>query len=155
MVARDIMSTEVVTVHREDPVNKVADLMEQYGYGAFPVVDQDNNVIGIIGEVQIIHLALPVFAEEIGQLAFLPDSYRFHGFEEEENIGLVPVAGVMSTDPVQVNEDEPVAEVARKMLEYDISSIPVVREGKLVGIVSRSDLVEAIVHSSLRDGSQL
>lgn len=149
MVARDIMSTEVVTVGREEPVSKVADFMTHFGRGTFPVVHNQNNVVGIIDKSHLIRLALPVFAEEIGQLAFLPDSYRFHGFEEEESLARVQVHKVMSTDPVQVTEDEPVAEVARKILHYDISSIPVVREGKLVDIVSRSDLVEAIVHPSL------
>lgn len=154
MVARDIMNSEVVAVRPEDPVSKVADLMKQCGHGTFPVVDDENNVIGTISKDRLIRLALPVFAEEIGQLGFLPDSYRFHGFEEEESIGQVAVGEVMSSDPVQVAEDEPVAEVARNILEYDIDSTPVVREGKLVGIVSRSDLVEAIVHPSLGGGQR-
>ena len=143
------MSTEIIAVRAEDPVSKVADLMKQHSYGTFPVVDQENNVVGVISQGHVIRLALPAFAEEIGQLGFLPDSYRFRGFEDEEDLGSVPVHKVMSTDPVQVPEDEPVAEIARKMLHYDIGSIPVVRDGKLVGIVSRSDLVEAIVHPRL------
>ena len=130
MVARDIMSGDVVTIRPEDPMSKVANLMMQHRYGALPVV-----------------------AEKIGQLGLLPESSRFHGFEEDY-IGAVPVARVMSSEPVQVSEDEPVAEVARKMLEYDISSLPVVREGKLVGIISRADLVEAIVHPSLGGGQR-
>ena len=86
-------------------------------------------------------------------MGFLPESYRFHGFEEDY-IGAVPVAKVMSSDPVQVTEDEPVAEVARRMLEYDVASVPVVREGKLVGIVSRSNLVEAIVHPRMQGANE-
>lgn len=53
-----------------------------------------------------------------------------------------------------VAEDKSVAEVVRKMLEYDISSLPVVREGKIVGIISPSDWVEAVVHPSLGGGQR-
>ena len=53
-----------------------------------------------------------------------------------------------------VAEDKPVAEVTRKILEYDIDSTPVVRAGKIVGIVSPSDLVEAVVHPSLGGGQR-
>ncbi len=153
MVAEDIMSTDVITVRPQDQLEKVADLMMEYGHATFPVVDENNSVVGVIGRTHMIRTALPVVAEQIGQLGFLPDSYRFHGFEEDY-IGLVPVEKVMSVDPVQVSTDTPVAEVARRMLEYDIGSVPVVDEGKLVGIVSRSDLVEAIVHPYMCGGDE-
>ena len=84
MLARDIMSTDVIAVHLKDTVERGTHLMMQHRYGALPVV----------------------------------------------------------------------AEVARKILEYDISSLLVVREAKLVGIISRADLVEAVVHPSLRGGTE-
>ena len=59
MIARDIMSSDVVAVRPGDPISKVADLMKQYGHGTFPVVDDENNVIGVIGKAHVIRLALP------------------------------------------------------------------------------------------------
>ena len=115
MTAKDIMTREVVTVTPETPVEELAKILAERNISGVPVVDEAGNVVGIATEADIIT----------------------KGKEGK-------VANIMTREVVSVCEDTPVEEIARILTERGIKRVPVLREGKLVGIVSRADIVRAM-----------
>ncbi len=126
MIARDIMTIKVCTISPEASVQEVAQLLYQKRISGMPVVNVDGMIIGIITEADIISKA---------------------------NREGLRVADIMSHEIIAVSEETPVSEIARLLTERKIKRVPVLREGKLVGIVSRADIVHAVAqgHLMVRD----
>jgi CBS domain-containing membrane protein len=143
MVARDIMTKEVVTIR------EAADLLAGLAYDALPVVNEANQVIGVVSYRDLIRLALPDYLDDV-DLSFLPPSAQFFPKAGGVPIGEVKVGSFMRKDYFpQMAPDEPVAEVARIMITEDVRRVVVVEGGKLLGIISRGDVVRAIVHPAI------
>jgi CBS domain-containing protein len=146
MKALDVMVRDVVTVRPDDTVAEAVRRLAEHDVSALPVVDIDDNVVGVISEADLLH------REEIGTEkhrswwleAMTPASTlagefaKSHGRRVEE---------VMSTDVVSAAEDTPLGEIATILERYRIKRVPILRGGKLVGIVSRSNLIHALASS--------
>lgn len=115
LLVRDIMTTPVKTIPALMTINEVAELMMRYGHSGYPVMDQDK-IVGIVSRQDV-------------------EKSRYHGF------GHVPVKGYMSHHVVTVAADMTVEEARGLMLQKNIGRLPVTEEGRLVGIISRSDLL--------------
>jgi CBS domain-containing protein len=122
MIARDIMTTRVVTIDPEASAQDAAQLLYQNRISGLPVVDADGKIIGIITEADII--------------------------SKVNREGLC-VADIMSHNIVAISEETPVSEIAALLTERKIKRVPVVQNGKLVGIVSRADIVHAVAQGYL------
>ncbi|WP_448624942.1 CBS domain-containing protein [Geodermatophilus sp. URMC 64] len=129
------MTREVVTVAPDTSVKSVAEILATRGFAAVPVVDEEHRLLGIITEADVLR----------GRV--LPDP-RLR-LRRDEDTGSVPppalVRGVMTADVRTVEATADVADVARLFVDERLRSIPVVDSGRLVGIVSRRDLVRTLV----------
>jgi CBS domain-containing protein len=132
MLVKDVMTSPVVTVAPGAHPKDVADLLVRHGISAVPVVDGDE-LVGIVSEADLVPLGLA------------PDP-RAHLAPVREPPGNVPrvVAEVMTREVVALPERADAAEAGRLMLDRGIKSIPVVREGRVVGIVARRDLLRVL-----------
>jgi CBS domain-containing protein len=154
MRARKIMSTTLFTVERETPVRDVIGLLIDQRISGVPVVE-DGAVVGIISEGDLI-LRERAYRQR-GGMAFLAQQL----FEDHEKLateyrkahGLV-AEDVMVQPVVTIPPGMPVEEIAHLMAEKHIKRVPVVEQGKLVGIVSRGDVLRAAYQrlSALEDG---
>lgn len=122
MIASDIMTRKVATIHPGASVQEAAQLLDQKRISGAPVVDPDGKIIGIITEADII--------------------------SKVDREGL-RVVDIMSHDVIAVDEETPVNEIAALLTERKIKRVPVVENGKLVGIVSRADIVHAVAEGHL------
>jgi CBS domain-containing protein len=144
MKAADIMTTSVVCIKPDATILEAARLLLSERISALPVVDGDGRLQGLVSEGDLIHRA------EIGSEK--PKSRWKALFEEGSTLardylkahGRV-VADVMSHPVVMVEEDTDVSVVAARMDQFGIKRLPVVREGKVVGIVSRANLLQALI----------
>ena len=128
------MTRDVVTVTPETPLKVVAATLLGLGVSGLPVCDRDGRVLGVVSESDVLFKEL---GPETRGRAFFPELAR----SEKEH---ARTAGEAMTAPAVVTEPgKPVWQAARKMLEHDVNRLPVVDEGKLVGIVTRADLVSA------------
>lgn len=118
VTAATLMSFPVRTIAPEIPLDEAAKLMLRYGHGGLTVVE-DDQVVGIISRRDV-------------------DRARHHGF------GHAPVRGYMTRQVVTLTPQSPLPEIERIMIEHDIGRLPVIDEGRLVGIVTRSDILRAI-----------
>ena len=143
MRARTIMSTTLFTVERKTPVREVIRLLIDQRISGVPVVE-DGAVVGIISEGDLI-LRERAYRQR-GGMAFLAQQL----FEDHEKLaveyrkahGLV-AEDVMSEPVITILPGTPVEEIAHLMAERQIKRVPVVDHGKLVGIVSRGDVLRA------------
>jgi CBS domain-containing protein len=148
--ARDIMTPDPVTVGPELPVTDAAKLMVEKRIGALPVI-QDERLIGLVSEGDLImadvKVEFPTYIDLLSGFIFYPPSVR--RFENElKKAVAAEVKDVMTREPVTVTADTPVEDLATLMVDRDVSRLPVLDGGKLVGIISKSDIVRSIVSES-------
>jgi CBS domain-containing protein len=143
MNASDVMVRDVVTIGPEDEISTAVRLLVDHDISALPVVDADRHVLGILSEGDLLH------REEDGTLkqrrwwveAVTPastlalDYAKSHGRK---------VAEVMSDRVISASEDTPLSELANILEKNRIKRVPILKDGKLVGIVSRANLIQAL-----------
>lgn len=143
MRAIDVMTTAVVTVGPETSVQDLAKLMSERGISGVPVVE-DGRLVGIVSEGDLLHRA------EIGteRRSALRRS-RWFGLSLEDARNYIQAHGrtvrdIMNREVISVDETTDLAEVATLMETKRIKRVPVLRNGTLVGILSRANLVRAL-----------
>ncbi len=142
MLARHIMTPDVITIDADSTVVEAADIMLRHHISGLPVVDTAGNLIGILSEGDFVRRAEIGTERKRGRwLSFLvsPDRIALdfvhaHGRKVHE---------IMTPHPQTVTEDAPLDEIARIMEAHDIKRVPVVRGQRVVGIVARSDFLAA------------
>ena len=153
MRARDVMTQVVITVSGDATAAEAARAMHESGHGGLPVIDGDGRLLGMIDRLSLVRLVLPKYAEAIGDLAFLPDD--FEPFEERlEEVGHMLVRDVAHACEATVEESTPLVEVAALMVMKRAYHVPVLRDGRLVGVVGLQDVVDEIVWPHLTRSSQ-
>jgi CBS domain-containing protein len=140
MRVRDVMTSDPLVVGPNTPFKEIIDVLVEHRIGGLPVVDDNGELVGIVTETDLITKA--AFADQrrgamsvVGALLAGRDPNwlkKASGLEA----GKVMTRRVVTAEP---NEDVHVA--ARRLLEHRVGRLPVVQEGRLVGIVSRSDLL--------------
>jgi CBS domain-containing protein len=143
MRAIDVMTSEVISVDENATVAAIARLLAERGISAVPVVDKDNRVIGMVSEGDLLHRAetgteqrRSWWLDMMASTNKLADDYiKSHSGK---------VKDVMTRVVISVTETTPVADIALLLETNRIKRVPVVRDGKLVGIVSRANLVRVL-----------
>lgn len=143
MKAIDVMVRDVVTVHPETSVADAIALLSKHDVSALPVVDAEGRILGIVSEADLVH-RVEIGTEKhrswwmeavTGASALAGDFAKSHGQKVEE---------VMTAEVVSATEDTPLAEIATLLERHRIKRVPIVRDGKVVGVVSRSNLIQAL-----------
>jgi CBS domain-containing protein len=152
MKARDVMVSPVVTVKPSASVSEVAKLLLQRRISAVPVVDDQGKVVGIVSEGDLLHRA------ETGTER--QRSWWLLGLTGEETLAAEyvkaharKVADVMTSPVTTATPDTPLHEVATLMERNSVKRVPIMKDGQLVGIVSRANLVQAV--ASARGGLEI
>lgn len=144
MKVRDIMRRDVITVRPETPLKEVARLLVEHGISGLPVVDAEGRVLGVVSEADLILKERGPESERPRLLgALLGDRSRAALSKVEAR-----TAGDAMTSPaVTIEPGAPIRAAAALMVERQVNRLPVVEEGRLVGIVTRADLVRTFVRS--------
>jgi CBS domain-containing protein len=142
---KDVMSRNVITVRPEAHIQDVAALMTAHHLRALPVVDDENQVVGIITESDLFlkekgipfsAVKLPALFEKWVDPSHLSEIY----LAASEHTA----ADVMTDDVVTVSPNDTVGHSAFLMFKHDFRTLPVVDNGKLVGIISRVDFIRLL-----------
>ncbi len=145
MRAKDVMSESVVCVGVNESIFDAAELLLGARVSAAPVVDDKGRVVGILSEADLLRRAeigtAPARKSWLSRL-LVSETSAAHEFVSAH---ARKVADVMTKAVVIASEDTPLGELVDLMERRNIKRIPVVRNGKLVGIVSRSNLLEALL----------
>jgi CBS domain-containing protein len=138
MRALDIMSSPVVTVVPDAAVKHAADLLASNGFTALPVVDDDEGLIGIITEADVVRDRFPRDPRYR-----ITDAYNL-ARDDPARVPPSTVGAVMTTPAIGMSSGTDVVDLVAAMLNDRIRSIPIVDGSRVVGIVTRRDLVRAL-----------
>ncbi|MDD3622377.1 MAG: CBS domain-containing protein [Methanofollis sp.] len=152
MKVREIMTEELVTVHADATVREAAALLRTHDIGGLPVMDGEE-LVGVITEADVLSL---LKTGEISDDLWLPSPLELIEVPIREiinwektksalsDIGMTPVRKVMSMPAITIRPDAEIEEAAGLMLREGIARLPVVDEGRLIGIVARRDIVQGL-----------
>ncbi len=144
MKARDLMTPDVVTVAPNTPVMGVARLLAERHISAVPVTDADRKVLGVVSESDLIKQVSGRHDETPGFFKSLFADPQKMAQQYLKSHGRT-AADIMTTDPITVTEDTPAGDIAELLDKENIRRVLVTRDGRLVGVVSRADLLRALV----------
>ncbi len=145
-LARDIMKTDVITVRPETSIEELGRLFIEKDISGAPVVDEDGNLVGIVTENDLISKEKPFHIPTIIRIfdAIIPLESDSKVEEEIRKMAASTVEDICTTDVITIEEDTPLTEIASIMADKRIHLLPVLKEGKLTGIVGKKELIKAI-----------
>jgi CBS-domain-containing membrane protein len=148
MQASDIMTTDVISVPSTATVFEAAELMAKHHISGLPVVGEDGNILGLVSEGDLLHRVETGTgkAQRSWFAEFLFSTRKLAAEYLKENA--LKVGDIMTENVISVLPATELAEVAYLLERHHIKRVPVVAGGKVVGIVSRSNLVCALAHAA-------
>jgi CBS domain-containing protein len=149
---RDIMEADPATVTPQSDLETVVRTLREHELPGVPVVDGEGRCVGIVTEADLVlpdeggDLHLPHYIELFGGTIFLEP---LHHFEDRLRKAFASTAGdLMTTDPVTVSPDTTVEDAARTIHDTGHNRLPVVEGGRLVGVVTRVDVLGALTRQT-------
>jgi CBS domain-containing protein len=145
LTAKDIMTKEVVTVKPETSIEELASILVTHGISGVPVVDASGALYGIVTEDDLIsrnkRLHIPTVVSFLDAAIYLESSKKFE--EEVKRLAATRVGDICKRKVLTIAEDATVVDIATIMSEKNVHLLPVVKNGKIIGIVGKRDVVRA------------
>jgi CBS domain-containing protein len=145
MNVRDVMKSPVISVQPDSPLKEVARLLVEHRISGLPVVDADGFVVGVVSEEDFL-----ARSAGIEPVRHRPLSWAWTGAPDRravERLHATTAGEAMTAPAITIGADRPVSEAAALMSKSDVNRLPVVEDGRLVGIVTRADIVRAYARS--------
>jgi len=156
MKIKDVMNKDVIVCGPNDTLGHIADMFKKNHISGIPVVDM-GKVVGLVSETDLIKLFktseysndlwLPspfeIIEIPIRNLVKLEETKKFF-----ENMKLRPVKDIMTGTVHAISPDDDLEDASTTMVKYDVNRLPVIENGKLVGIVARSDIIKGLSESA-------
>ncbi len=138
MLVKDIMSHNVITVTPETTLKEVGKILKEKRVSGLPVVDQHKQVVGIITLTDMMHILDQIYCWK--KMEVKEPHLKFSEMFEKQKTDS-KVKDFMTANVVTLDEHKKVEDVMELMFMRNIHSIPVVRDGELVGIIGKRDLI--------------
>jgi CBS domain-containing protein len=147
LAAKDVMTTEVITVSPETEIAQVAKILLEKRINGVPVVDASGKLVGILCQSDLIaqqkKFPLPSLFTLLDGFMPLTSSKKIE--KEVEKISAIQVAHAMTPNPVTVEPDTSLEDVATLMVDKNFHTLPVISDGNLVGIIGKEDVLKTIL----------
>lgn len=156
MKVRDIMSSPAITVRPDTSIREVARLLREESISGVPVVDNSGKLVGIITEIDLIARHAPPKQPQYipllwGLIPLRMDDYgRYKA--QVRHILAVNAEQLMTLDPSTVSPEDSIERTAELMMKPGHNTLPVLENGRLVGVVTRTDLVNLIEELEMDEG---
>jgi CBS-domain-containing membrane protein len=148
ITAKEIMTREVKTARLDMPVQELAALLYENKIGGVPVVDDDGRVVGVVTENDLIDqnkkLHIPTMVSFLDSVIFIDSAASFE--KEIKKMTGSLVRDVCSAGLHTVDEDAGLEDIASLISEKGVHTLPVLKDGKLVGVIGKADLIRIIAH---------
>ncbi len=132
MLVRERMSTQPVTIVADTPITEALRVMRQHHVRRLPVLDAEGQLVGIVSEKDLLYASpSPATSLSIYEMHYL--------------LSRLKVSEVMTTAVITIPPDTPLEEAARIMADHKIGGLPVLEEGRLVGIITETDVFELLL----------
>jgi len=147
MKAKDIMVKNVITIKQQATIEEIVKTLINNRISGLPVVDDAGNLVGVVTEEDLLHKEmgprLPKAINILGAIIFYSgvDIYT----EDWKKIMAIQASEIMTDKVVTISEDAEIQEISELMIQHGIKRIPVVYGDKIVGIVSRADIIKTLL----------
>lgn len=145
--AKDIMTKDVITVQPDTEVVQAANLLLEHHINGLPVVDDEGHVKGIICQSDLIvqqrKIPLPSFFIMLD--SFIPLTSPKNIEKELQKMSAVTVKDAMTPDPITVDPETDLEDIATLMVKHKIHTLPVLDHGRLVGIIGKEDILRTLM----------
>ncbi len=138
MNAADVMTTGAATVRPDTPLAQAVMLMVEHRISGLPVVDDNNNLVGLISEGDFLR-------PQKERPPCLVELMESDGMGAADKLATLKVQDLMTKDVVAIAVDTPIEQIVELLNRYAVRRLPVATDGKVVGIVSRSNLLKALL----------
>ena len=149
LLAQDIMTKDVITVHPQTPVRELATLLLNHKISGVPVVDEAGKVLGVVTESDLIFqnkkVHLPTAVAILDAFLFLERPEKLE--QEMKKIAGSMAGDICSAELISVTPETPLDELATLMAEKKIHTLPVLDGGKLAGVIGKSDIIRTIAQA--------
>ena len=146
ITAKEIMTDAVITVTKNTSIKKLSDLFIKHKVNGFPVVDEDDQLIGIVTEKNLIeqnkNLHIPTVIALFDAVIYLESGKKFE--EEVKRYNATQVKDIYTSNVVTVLPDVSINEIASLMAEKSVHSIPVAEGKKILGIIGKLDIIKGL-----------
>ena len=146
LLAQDIMTKDVITVHPQTPVRELAALLLNHKISGVPVVDEAGKVLGVVTESDLIFqnkkVHLPTAVAILDAFLFLERPEKLE--QEMKKIAGSMAGDICSAELISVTPETPLDELATLMAEKKIHTLPVLDGGRLAGVIGKSDIIRTI-----------
>ncbi|MCR6544758.1 CBS domain-containing protein [Dehalobacterium formicoaceticum] len=147
MQAKDIMSKNVVAIKKDTKIEDIATILIENHISGVPVVDDDNHLIGIVTEGDLLHQEtaprLPGVFSLLGGFIYYNGLDRYR--DDFKKLSATIAEEIMTKDVLTIREDMDVADIASIFVNKNVNRVPVLRNKKLIGIVSRADILKTFL----------
>jgi CBS-domain-containing membrane protein len=147
MTAKEIMTTDVITLSPETDIGRAAQLLLEKGINGAPVLDDEGRVVGILCQSDLVaqqkRLPMPTVFTLLDSYISLSSSKQIE--KEVRKIAALTVAEAMTPDPVTVQSDTTLETIAGLMVDSGFHTLPVVDQGTLVGIIGKEDVLKTLL----------
>ncbi len=149
MKVKNIMTRKVIAVDQETKIIEIARLLSENKLTGLPVIEKNKQVVGIITEADLItrdtRIHIPSYVKFLDKFVYIKKGKDVKMSEQCKKIINVNAKDLMTKNPICVSPELPIKKLAEVFTKERINPIPVVKNNKLVGIVSRSDLVKLFI----------
>jgi CBS domain-containing protein len=143
-LVKDFMVIRTARIRHNSNIQHAAEIVALSGVSDLMVVDDDDNFRGVLSEGDILRTALPDIDEILEEGGTLDDAFEIF-MRKGKELSDLPIAPLIIEEPIIVDPEDHVAKAATVLLNMQIRLLPVVREGKLMGTISRADVCRAVV----------
>jgi predicted transcriptional regulator len=144
MQIKDIMTSNPARIRSNATLNQAAELVAMSRVTDLMVVDDQNNFVGVLSEVAILQAALPDINQILGEGGSVDTAFDVF-LNKGRNLANMPITPLINQEPIVVAENDHIAKATVVLLDKQISLLPVIEDGHLVGTVSRADVCRAVV----------
>lgn len=146
MKIKQIMNRKVITVKENTPVKEIAKKLIQHNLTGVPVINEKKEIVGIVTEADLIMqkgiLDIPAYIRILDSVVYLEDPSEVE--EELRRMIGMTAKDVMTRQVITIDPDAEISELSELIEHEHVNPVPVVKDGKLVGIVSRADIVRLL-----------
>ena len=141
---KDVMKVRVARIRQDADIHHAAEIVALSGVSDLMVVDNDDKFVGVLSEGDILRTALPDIDEIVDEGGTLDDAFRIF-LEKGKRLAELPIEPLIIREPIVLDPENHIAQAATILVEKQIRLLPVVKDGLLVGTVSRADICRAVV----------
>lgn len=146
--AKEIMSKDVISVHKDTTIKEIAKVLIDNKISGVPVIDEGGNLVGMVSEGDLLHKEtsprLPDVVNILGAIIYYNGVQRYN--EDFKKLIAEQAESIMTRKVITVSEETEVDAIAKLMLEHGIKRVPVMNGRKMVGIISRADIIKLLLN---------